>query len=305
MPTINGRACVVNGNPVDKVYSNWKIVYGRNLLTSANGEIGNINGENGEPIGYSFTNYYRTKDFIEVLPSTHYFLKVNSPSDTFSTIEKVIWYDSDKTYISSTGYSDTITCAITSPKNAAFFKLTVWFEDSIPAGTNIWRDNKVKFEEGTIPTAWTPAPVDKVFSNGKQVYGRNLWIRSKAVSGRFDGNDNIGTPDAENLISDFISVDANQTYIYHTDVVPTITGKPQTWDSYIFFDSNKAQLGDRNTQMGPAVTMGTSQHTEWIIKPPVDASFIRTGSRYLQHGTAKLEKGSVATPWTPAPEDVM
>jgi len=31
MPTINGRACVVNGTPVDKVFSNGKQVYGRNL----------------------------------------------------------------------------------------------------------------------------------------------------------------------------------------------------------------------------------------------------------------------------------
>jgi len=32
MPTINGRACVVNGTPVDKVFSNGRQVYGRNLL---------------------------------------------------------------------------------------------------------------------------------------------------------------------------------------------------------------------------------------------------------------------------------
>ncbi len=33
MPTINGRACVVNGTPVDKVFSNGRQVYGRNLLS--------------------------------------------------------------------------------------------------------------------------------------------------------------------------------------------------------------------------------------------------------------------------------
>ena len=33
MPTINGKVCVVNGTPVDKVFSNGKQVYGRNLLT--------------------------------------------------------------------------------------------------------------------------------------------------------------------------------------------------------------------------------------------------------------------------------
>lgn len=34
MPTINDRACVVNGTPVDKVFSNGRQVYGRNLLTN-------------------------------------------------------------------------------------------------------------------------------------------------------------------------------------------------------------------------------------------------------------------------------
>lgn len=31
MPTINGRACIVNGTPVDKVFSDGRQVYGRNL----------------------------------------------------------------------------------------------------------------------------------------------------------------------------------------------------------------------------------------------------------------------------------
>jgi hypothetical protein len=147
-------------------------------------------------------------------------------------------------------------------------------------------------------------PVDKVFSDSKQVYGRNLWIRSKAVSG-FLGNGNIIAPDAENLVSDFISVDTNQTYIYSTDVVVTLTNKPTTWDAYQFFDSNKATLGGRVVQLGPDVAAGTHQHTEWVIKAPAGASFIRIGSRYLEQGTAKLEVGSAPTPWTPAPEDVM
>jgi len=148
-------------------------------------------------------------------------------------------------------------------------------------------------------------PVDKVMSNGKQVYGRNLWIVSKAVSGYLSGTGNVLGPDAGNLVSDFISVDGNQTYIYSTDVVPIYSRIPQTWDAYMFFNSNKAPFGVRNAQIGPSVTVGTPQHTKWVITAPVGASFIRIGSRYLEHGTAKLEAGSVPTPWTPAPEDVL
>jgi len=39
MPTINGRACVVNGTPVDKVFSNGRQVYGRNLLAGIDSTI--------------------------------------------------------------------------------------------------------------------------------------------------------------------------------------------------------------------------------------------------------------------------
>lgn len=41
MPTINGRACVVNGTPVDKVFSDGRQVYGRNLLLNSDQQFTN------------------------------------------------------------------------------------------------------------------------------------------------------------------------------------------------------------------------------------------------------------------------
>lgn len=35
MSIINGRACVVNGTPVDKVFSNGRQVYGRNSVLNS------------------------------------------------------------------------------------------------------------------------------------------------------------------------------------------------------------------------------------------------------------------------------
>ena len=43
MATINGRSCVVNGTPVDKVFSDGRQVYGRNLLTGTSKELKTIN----------------------------------------------------------------------------------------------------------------------------------------------------------------------------------------------------------------------------------------------------------------------
>ena len=42
MSTINGRACVVNGVPVDKVFSDGRQVYIRNLLANSGFESGNF-----------------------------------------------------------------------------------------------------------------------------------------------------------------------------------------------------------------------------------------------------------------------
>lgn len=44
MPTINGRACVVNGTPVDKVFSNGQQVYSRNLLANSDQQLTNNTG---------------------------------------------------------------------------------------------------------------------------------------------------------------------------------------------------------------------------------------------------------------------
>ncbi|WP_063489998.1 hypothetical protein [Lactiplantibacillus plantarum] len=44
MSTINGRACVVNGTPVDKVFSDGKQVYGRNLVTGTSNELKTMTG---------------------------------------------------------------------------------------------------------------------------------------------------------------------------------------------------------------------------------------------------------------------
>lgn len=57
MSTINGRACVANGTPVDKVFSDGRQVYGRNLLPGTNQGLTNWTfggGSGGQHIKYAF-----------------------------------------------------------------------------------------------------------------------------------------------------------------------------------------------------------------------------------------------------------
>lgn len=61
MPTINGRACVVNGLPVDKVFSDGRQVYGRNLLADSGFESGKT------PANYSWNDGKSTDRIFQVL----------------------------------------------------------------------------------------------------------------------------------------------------------------------------------------------------------------------------------------------
>ena len=51
MTIINGRACVANGTPVDKIFSDGKQIYGRNLLTGTSNELKTVtrSGWGGSP----------------------------------------------------------------------------------------------------------------------------------------------------------------------------------------------------------------------------------------------------------------
>lgn len=70
MSTINGRACVVNGTPVDRVFSDGKQVYGRNLFRGypTNNKM-RVNQNNAYYFDYPF-KYYGTRILLK--PNTEY-----------------------------------------------------------------------------------------------------------------------------------------------------------------------------------------------------------------------------------------
>ncbi|EKQ04197.1 phage tail fiber protein [Lacticaseibacillus casei A2-362] len=95
MPTINGRACVVNGVPVDKVFSDGRQVYGRNLLADSGFESGNV------PANYAWgvsDNRIRTVKVISATdtcptPFGNYMLKIDIFSnDAATTLDQYAFY---------------------------------------------------------------------------------------------------------------------------------------------------------------------------------------------------------------------
>lgn len=128
--------------------------------------------------------------------------------------------------------------------------------------------------------------VDKVFSNGTQVYGRNLFIL----------HDWNAKP---NLASNFIpymniQLEPNTAYTLTTSISLNVDG----WcDVFFFKDDEPIGSATNGVSSGSGRTLTTSSTGN--VKVGVRHS-ISDGISWI-----KLEKGTIATPWSLAPEDTL
>ncbi|MEZ7280413.1 phage head spike fiber domain-containing protein [Limosilactobacillus fermentum] len=175
MPTINGKACVVNGTPVDKVFSNGKQVYGRNLYTDTH------NFDNPAS-WFSYSSWTKTTD-------TYNGLAVMQITQDWSGICQYIQVKK----------GDVLTYSVYAQNTSGIGKSTIYwtFASSATANpvsnvvtiTDSWqrvsgtvvatsdgylrprleRSNNntstlqiagIKLEKGSVATPWTPAPED-------------------------------------------------------------------------------------------------------------------------------------------------
>ena len=164
MPTINSKACVVDGKPVDKVYSNGRKIYGRNLLTGTSGEWHTWTGTLGG--GLSHPTAKNAEAGIRLTVGKKYTYSVNlvSPIDSH-VIVRLISDDNNsaKEYfgnivtVGDTGIS-TVTFDVASGyTKAIFYSLRAVNSNT---ETHTWQFKDEKLEQGTIHTAWSPAPED-------------------------------------------------------------------------------------------------------------------------------------------------
>lgn len=129
--------------------------------------------------------------------------------------------------------------------------------------------------------------VDKVFSNGSQVYGRNL----------FSVHDWDAKPD---LVSNFvpymnIQLEPSTAYTLTTN----ISLESEGWaDVFLFKDDETpgTQTGGVSSSVGRTLTTSSTGN----VKVGIRNHSVSDGTNWV-----KLEKGTIATPWSPAPEDVL
>lgn len=156
---INGRACVVNGTPVDKVFSNGKQVYSRNLIVQSDLKSGFFN-EDGSVNGASI-NFY-SENYIATNGATVF--TFSSPDYTFIGdyyADRIIMYDSDKNYL---GHQVLASAKQTLSKpNVAYIRFSINSknEGNTTDNSSDWLANhRYKLEKGSVATPWTPAPED-------------------------------------------------------------------------------------------------------------------------------------------------
>ena len=167
MPTINGRACVVNGKPVDKVYSNEKIVYGRNLLkgtfTSSFPKGANKKGTTIEMIdgddGEKYLHVVSAQRYGGMFIGTSQIPPIMLPFKKY-TVSADIKGDGAISF----GFENAKPPVITLTSDWKRYSFSYEFGDRVNSiiwyGAADFYVRLVKLESGTIATDWTPAPED-------------------------------------------------------------------------------------------------------------------------------------------------
>lgn len=170
-------------------------------------------------------------------------------------------------------------------------------------------------------------PVDKVFSNGRQVYGRNLYTNTKNVDNpaswynynfwtkttdTYNGLAIVQAKQDWNGLSQYVQVKKGDVLTYSAyakNISSNGTSRiywklgSQTEGSYSTATTNLLNNEVTITDSWQRVSGTITATSDGYLRPRLERTTDNTNT--LQIAGIKVEKGSIAIPWTPAPEDVM
>ena len=188
------------GVEVSKEYTDEGIdnisIGGTNLISSEKAKEGTSLDSKGNEISNIL---YDTSDFIEVVGGKDYSMSIFTTPQTENEFIKYAWYDSNRTFISSGGLTDT-NKTIKAPENAKYIRVAYL------------KDTKPKFEVGNKPTDWSPNP-DDIESQIEHTQA-SLTVTSNAIRGivlETIGGSEVATIDEKT--GEIVYVDTKKTRI--------------------------------------------------------------------------------------------
>jgi len=172
MSTINGNVCVVNGTPVDKVFSNGKQVYGRNLVKNTLDFSSNWSAWPGQ-LSISKTTEYNGHHSLEFTSSSLNLAQQTVGAEKSSQYASSFWAKADNAgdvahteLYGSIGQTNFVlttnwvhySVVLTSLPDVG--ESTTYYV-GVPGGNkgNVYIALP-KLEKGSVVTPWTPAPED-------------------------------------------------------------------------------------------------------------------------------------------------
>lgn len=157
----------------------------------------------------------------------------------------------------------------------------------------------VKALEEAIKVA--KSEIDKAIPGSVQVGGRNLVVMSRMIPGYLYGEANIGNPgDKDYKVMKYKDFVYDPTYYEWDGATPltfTLHKAGISVPIIHYHDKDKVFIGwTFDWEENPAGYKKT-------LTPPAETAYIRIGF-VTPKAVVKIERGTVATDWTPAPEDI-
>lgn len=176
MATINGKALIKDGKPLDRAYSNGKLVYGRNLLngtrdfsgtwenSSAWTTDGTYKGLTVKKRTRQWNGIYKT--FIAPADGTYTFSAYVKSSGNTANIMRYVAVNSPYAgtivpHKSMGNNFDWLRDSFSVTLKAGDFINSQYTISGTGADSIVWNAGH-KFEQGSTATPWTPAPEDYI-----------------------------------------------------------------------------------------------------------------------------------------------
>lgn len=157
-----------------------------------------------------------------------------------------------------------------------------------------------------IVKSWNGIAPDESGDVKAEIGGRNLF--HSAIRGYVSENDGTFRDPTENnneMYSEYyIPVKPRERYIAQMWVtVPENAKSYSVWIAVAYYDSQKTFLNRPKIQSATPSGKTEFVHRTSAFTIPDGASYMRIMARFYNDGKLKIERGSVPTDWTPAPED--